>query len=98
MLTYEMRKNMLSLNAMLRNVISHVLAESSNKVLTYMLKPTSLARSLRNQRLSNHLPNPVNEIFEIPEKYFDYFLTLVLKIEIVFWHLEIETCFLSLAS
>uniref|UniRef100_A0A0N5CIX3 FLYWCH-type domain-containing protein n=1 Tax=Strongyloides papillosus TaxID=174720 RepID=A0A0N5CIX3_STREA len=74
MLRYEMRKNMLSLNATPRNIIGHVLVESSNEVLAYMPKPTSLARSLRNQRLSNHLPNPVDKTFEIPENYADFLL------------------------
>uniref|UniRef100_A0A0K0EWE9 Uncharacterized protein n=1 Tax=Strongyloides venezuelensis TaxID=75913 RepID=A0A0K0EWE9_STRVS len=65
---------MLSLNATPRNVIGHVLGKRSNEVLAYMPKPMSLARSLRTQRLSNHLPNPVNETFEIPEKYTDFLL------------------------
>uniref|UniRef100_A0A0K0FJ96 RT_RNaseH domain-containing protein n=1 Tax=Strongyloides venezuelensis TaxID=75913 RepID=A0A0K0FJ96_STRVS len=74
MLRYEMQDNILSANATPGNVIGHVLAESSNEVLAYMPKPTSLARSLRNERLSNHLPNPVNKIFEISKNYADFLL------------------------
>uniref|UniRef100_A0A0K0EWA8 ATP-dependent DNA helicase n=1 Tax=Strongyloides venezuelensis TaxID=75913 RepID=A0A0K0EWA8_STRVS len=65
---------MLFLNATPCNVIGHVLAESSNKILAYMPKLMSHARNLRTQRMSNHLPNPIHETFEIAEKYTDFLL------------------------
>uniref|UniRef100_A0A0K0FJ92 Glycosyl transferase n=1 Tax=Strongyloides venezuelensis TaxID=75913 RepID=A0A0K0FJ92_STRVS len=69
-----MQNNIPFANATPGNVIGHVLAESRNEVLAYMPKSTSLARSLKNQKLSNHLPSSVNKIFEISKNYADFLL------------------------
>lgn len=70
----NMRQSIIAVNATPRNVIGDVLSGVSNDVLAFLPKQSSLARTLRNQRIENHLPNPSTINFPIPAKYSDLVL------------------------